>query len=336
MLAGVKVLSHFPIFSCGQICSWHVVCLLNYSVGFQLCSQMACDYNFKTKTWKCNHIMLSKSSGDHRLPLGKKVRDGFPVVFFDKNIPVILHYFFFKVCLLRGWGSRRNMKHILGCWEGKAAGKFVCPLQHSLADCQPPFGKVPLSPGCLSDSWWCGGTWARFWGLGQAALCSCRNPLKSRIKPNQLQSQAVFSRQIFLGPSLLEVPGTTCMLQLWWISMGPSQWFLCHSVLYCHPQLQGGFLQKKISIGKVQRGCWDLFSYLIPKPFSTVVLGCFTLLLLFLFYSGLSPFLLAKSAGGYWLSCCSGAFCIKYWNSDFLLCLQLAELSWHPPGKVEV
>lgn len=23
------------------------------------------------------------------------------------------------------------MKCILGCWEGKAAGKFVCPLQHS-------------------------------------------------------------------------------------------------------------------------------------------------------------------------------------------------------------
>lgn len=125
MLAGVKVLSHFPIFSCDQICSWHVVCLLNYSVGFQLCSQMACDYNFKTKTWKCNHIMLSKSSGDHRLPLGKKVRDGFPVVFFDKNIPVILHYFFFKVCLLRGWGSRRNMKHTSwGAERGKLQGSL--------------------------------------------------------------------------------------------------------------------------------------------------------------------------------------------------------------------
>lgn len=33
---------------------------------------MACGHNFKTKTWKSNHIMLSKLSGDHRLLSGKK------------------------------------------------------------------------------------------------------------------------------------------------------------------------------------------------------------------------------------------------------------------------
>lgn len=44
------------------------------------------------------------------------------------------------------------MKCILVCWKGKAAGKFVCPLQHPLSVSRPPFGKVPLSPACLSHS----------------------------------------------------------------------------------------------------------------------------------------------------------------------------------------
>lgn len=67
---------------------------------------MACGHNFKTKTWKSDHVMLSKLSGDHRLPLGKKVGDN---LWFDRKTLIILHYFGFQGMF--AWGLRLKEKH---------------------------------------------------------------------------------------------------------------------------------------------------------------------------------------------------------------------------------
>lgn len=85
-----------------------------------------------------------------------------------------------------------------------------------------------------------------------------------------------------------------------------------------------------IRISAVQRSYRELFSYLILKPFATVAVGLFTLLLLELFYSGLLLFLLAKSAGGYWQLGCAFTFCIKHWSSEVS-----AFSLWSCPGSLQ-
>lgn len=50
--------------------------------------------------------MLSKLSGDHRLPLGKKAGDD---LWFDRKTLIILHYFGFQGMF--AWGLRLKEKH---------------------------------------------------------------------------------------------------------------------------------------------------------------------------------------------------------------------------------
>lgn len=121
-LAGVAVLSHFPTFSRGQTCSWHTECLLNYSVGFQLWSQMACAHNIKTKTWKLYYAF--KIVWGPQTSFGGKNGEWFVGVFLQKspdNSTLLL--FSRHICLgvetqgetwSASWGAgRRNLQESL-------------------------------------------------------------------------------------------------------------------------------------------------------------------------------------------------------------------------------